>query len=109
MNDRHTTESAALTTSGIAGVIAGGGIVTFALFPLAIPFLLLTAVFTAPLLLVAIVPAVAVGIVVALVLAIRALGRRLGRRRGGRDPLEPEASPLGRRSVSAAAGRSPVS
>jgi hypothetical protein len=80
MNDTHTTESAALTTTGIAGVIAGGGIVTFALFPFAIPFLLLTAVFAAPLVLLAVVPALAVGIVATVVLAIRAIGRRLGRR-----------------------------
>ena len=89
MNDTNTRESAALTTTGIAGVIAGGGVVTFALFPFAIPFLLLTAVFAAPLVLLAVVPALAVGLVVTVVLAIRAIGRRLGRRHGGRDPLEP--------------------
>lgn len=89
MNDRHTTESAALTTSGIAAVVAGGAVVTFALFPLAIPFLLLTAVFTAPLLLIGIVPALALGFVAAIVLAVRAIARRLARRRGGRPPREP--------------------
>jgi UPF0716 family protein affecting phage T7 exclusion len=89
MTTTHTTESAALTTSGIAAVIAGGAVVTFALFPFAIPFLLLTAVFTAPLALIAIVPALAVGVVVVLVLAIRAIGRRLARRHGKRDRLQP--------------------
>ena len=35
-------------TTGTAGVIAALGMLGFALFPLAIPFVLLTAVFTAP-------------------------------------------------------------
>jgi hypothetical protein len=89
MTTRQNTESAALTTTGIAAVIAGGGVVTFALFPLAIPFLVLTAVFTAPLALIAIVPALAVGFVAAIVLAMRAIARRLARRRGGGPPREP--------------------
>ena len=52
------------------------------LFPLAIPFVLLTAVFTAPLLLIGVAAAVPVGIVAVLVVAIRAPARRIERRDG---------------------------
>jgi hypothetical protein len=97
---RQQTDSAALTTTGIAGVIAGGGIVTFALFPLAIPFLLLPAVFTAPLALIGIGAAVPIGIIAVVVLAVRAIGRRLASRRGSSD--RPVASP----SIRTAAGSS---
>ena len=85
MNATSTTESAALTTSGIVGVIAGAGVLVFALFPLAIPFLLLTAVFTAPLILIGIGAVLPVAMVAGLVLAIRGIVRRLGGRGGDED------------------------
>ena len=71
-------------TTGTAGVIAALGMLGFALFPLAIPFVLLTAVFTAPLLLIGVAAAVPLGIVAALVVAIRATVRRIERRGGDR-------------------------
>ena len=80
MNSTRTTESVALTTTGIAGVLAGVGVVTFALFPLVIPILLVTAVFTAPLALVGIAAALPVGIVAGVVLAVRAISRMPRRR-----------------------------
>ena len=76
MNDPSPTESTALTTSGTAAVIAGAGAVTFALFPLAIPFLLLTAVFAAPLALIGLIVAIPVGVLAAGAVAVRALVRR---------------------------------
>jgi hypothetical protein len=77
MTTGQSTESTALTTTGIAGVIAAGAMVTFALFPLAIPFLLLTAVFAAPLALIGVAVAVPVIAIGAVVLAMRAMARRL--------------------------------
>ena len=58
-------------TSGTAGVIAALGMVGFALFPLAIPFLLLTAVFAAPLALIGLAVAVPLAIVAGMTAAIR--------------------------------------
>ena len=67
MNTTQNTESAALTTTtGTAGVVAATGVLTFALFPLALPILILTGVFVAPLLLIG----VAVALPVVLVAAI---------------------------------------
>jgi hypothetical protein len=71
----------------------GGGIVTMALFPLALPILILTAVAVLPLL----VPLLAVGVVAGLValpiLLLRKLGSLSRRRRAGRDRRAPEPSP----------------
>ena len=79
-NDPRSTEAAATWTTGVAGVLTATGVLLFALFPLAIPFLLLTAVFTAPLLLPALVVAIPVGLVALVVLAVRAVAtRRRGR------------------------------
>ena len=58
-------------TSGTAGVIAALGMVGFALFPLAIPFLLLTAVFAAPLALIGLAAAVPLAIVARMTAALR--------------------------------------
>ena len=59
-------------TTGTAGVIAALGMLGFALFPLAIPFVLLTAVFTAPLLLIGVAAAVPLAIFSGITAAIRA-------------------------------------
>ena len=80
-------------TTGTAGVIAALGMLGFALFPLAIPFVLLTAVFTAPLLLIGVAAAVPLGIVAALVVAIRATARRIERRGGDRRHRAVRARP----------------
>ena len=92
METTRDTESAKLTASGVAAVIAGAGAVTFALFPLAIPFLLLTAVFTAPLVLIGVAAALPLGIVAAAVLAIRVIARRVRRRPGAGPRPEPVVS-----------------
>jgi hypothetical protein len=87
---------------GGAGALAGIGILTMALFPFAVPALLLAAALAAPLLL----PVVAIAIVAALlagpVLAIRALARhvagRLGRDRRSDAPSETPQHLAGRSS-----------
>ena len=106
METTRDTESAKLTASGVAAVIAGAGAVTFALFPLAIPFLLLTAVFTTPLVLIGVAAALPLGIVAAAVLAIRAIATRVRRRSGSRPPPRAgrQSSPIRRRRHQAWSG-----
>jgi len=77
------------TISEVTGWLIAGGIVTMALFPLALPILVLTGVALLPLLL----PVVAVGLLAAVVavpiLGVRAAGRRVAgarrRRSAGQD------------------------
>jgi hypothetical protein len=76
------------TASGIAAAATGIGILTFALFPLAIPFLLLTAVFAAPLVIIPVAAPLPIAIVAGVVVAIRRVWRWLGaRRRPARTPI----------------------
>ncbi len=73
-----TDTSKAEIITGIAGTLVGLGAVTMALFPLALPILVLLAALTIPL-----VPVALVGAIVAAVgLGVRALARRAGGRRG---------------------------
>ncbi|MGH2990243.1 MAG: hypothetical protein ACRDMA_10340 [Solirubrobacterales bacterium] len=94
-SDPHTAADVADTLS-VWGV--GAGMITMALFPLAIPILVLTAVALLPLL----VPVVALGLVVALValpvLAARAVGRWARRARGRASAAE-RPQTLARRGV----------
>jgi hypothetical protein len=77
MNNTATYRSNAESAVGSIGVLTGLGVLTMALFPLAIPILLLTAVSLAPLL-----PLIVLGgMVTGMVLAVRALASlRLNRR-----------------------------
>ena len=94
------SSSATETIFGVVAALTGIGIVTFALFPLSLPILILTAASLVPLLAVGAVVAVPVVAIGAVVLAIRAIVRRVGRGRDsvGRDEHE-------RRAVPAVAGR----
>ena len=76
MTTTRPTESTAEVVNGTAAVVAAGGILTLALAPLAIPILVLTLVFAAPLLPLLIVPALAIGAVVGVVRLVRAIVRR---------------------------------
>jgi hypothetical protein len=60
---------------GASAVLVGGAILAFALFPLALPILVLTAVAAIPL----VVPAVALGLIAALLAAPAFVARRLRR------------------------------
>ena len=80
------------TTFGAAVVTTGLGVVTLALFPFAVPILVLTVVALVPLLLPVILLAAAGAIVVLLWLGLRLFGRgirHLGRPRGGDAPSRP--------------------
>jgi hypothetical protein len=94
------SSSATETTFGVAAALTGIGIVTFALFPLSIPILILTAASLVPLLAVGIVVAIPVALIAAVVLAIRAIRRRATGRRGSVDRDDRQG-----RAVSAVAGR----
>jgi hypothetical protein len=82
MNTARAAPSWAETGDELSRWLVAGGIVTPVLFPFAIPILILTAVFIAPLALIGIVAAVPFGILAGVVLGIRAIARRLGGRRG---------------------------
>jgi apolipoprotein N-acyltransferase len=83
MSGTRITDEVAQTTTGIAGVIAATGVIIFALFPLALPIVLLTTVVMAPLLLAGAALGLPVALVAAAVLAIRAIARRARRRKTG--------------------------
>ena len=63
-------------TEGASAALVGGGIITMALFPLALPMIALLAVAAIPLLLVAIAVALLAAAIAAPFLLLRALGRR---------------------------------
>lgn len=88
MSASRTTESAADTASGITAAITGLGILIGALFPFAIPILLLTAAFRAPLVILGLVAALPLAIVAGAVLAIRKIRRWLA----GPTPARREGS-----------------
>ncbi len=99
MNDESTARSRAEVADEISKWTVGGGIITVALFPLALPILALTAIAVLPLL----VPLVAVRIVAGLValpiIVFRKLGRSARRLRIGRGPRghrQASPEPVGR-------------
>jgi hypothetical protein len=96
MRSEGTTEAA----FGFLAATTGLGVVTFALFPLALPILILTVASLIPLLAIGLVVAIPVGAVAFVVLVVRAIVRRARRGRGSVDRDE-----QGRRPVSALAGR----
>jgi hypothetical protein len=71
----------------------GLGVVTMALFPLAIPFLLLTAVAVIPLVLPVVAIALVAAVVAVPVLLLRGLGRRLSARGSSARAASPEPRP----------------
>jgi O-antigen/teichoic acid export membrane protein len=74
--------------SGAAAAATGLGILTFALFPLAVPIVILTIVATLPLALPVVVLALAGAILVGIWAVLRAVVRGLGRL-GRRAPIAP--------------------
>lgn len=76
------TETRMETVAGIAAALTSGGVILFALAPLALPILILTLVATLPLLVVGL----AVGLVLAILAAPVILVRRLRRRDGASPP-----------------------
>jgi Flp pilus assembly protein TadB len=81
MNAESTARSRAEVADEVSKWTVGLGVISFALFPLSLPILILTAVAVLPLML----PALAVGLLIGMVgvpiLAVRSLGRRAIRAR----------------------------
>ena len=95
--------------AGAGGAAAGVGILTFALFPFAVPMLLLTIVAALPFVLPLLALAVIALILAATWLGIRAAGRgilRLGRGLGRSGGIRPQTEPRpATRSVASRDGR----
>jgi hypothetical protein len=81
MNADSTARSRAEVADEISKWTVGLGIITFALFPLALPILILTAIAVLPLLLPAVAVGLLIGVVAVPILAVRSLGRRAIRAR----------------------------
>jgi membrane protein implicated in regulation of membrane protease activity len=77
MTTKPNTRPSIGIVEGTSAALAGGGAITFAFFPLAIPIVALTALAAAPLLL----PLLAAGLIAAIVGAPVLLVRRLRQRR----------------------------
>jgi hypothetical protein len=77
----HETPSGTEVANELATWATGLGIITFALFPLVIPGVLVLVVFTIPLLVVPLVGGLVAAVIAVPWLAVRALRRRAGRRR----------------------------
>ena len=75
MPTTRLAESAVL--SGVAAALTGLGVLSFVFFPFSIPFLLVTAAFVAPLVILPVVAALPVAIAFGLARAIRAMGKRV--------------------------------
>lgn len=92
MANNNTTRSSLEVLDEVSNWLVGGGIVTMALFPLALPALVLILAAAIPLLLVGLVGLLVAGLIVVPVrLVRRALGALRGRARGP----EPAVSTLG--------------
>jgi hypothetical protein len=87
MPTKSTTKSSPELVSEVSGWLVGGGILTVALFPLAVPLIALTVVCALPLLLVPLAVGLVAAIVAAPILLVRNLGKRAFR------ALAPRATP----------------
>lgn len=85
----RSAESPAEGGVGLGGAMAGIGMLILALFPFSIPFLVLTLVFTAPLLILGAAAALPIVIVAGLVFGLRAIRARIGSR-----PAAPPGHPI---------------
>jgi Flp pilus assembly protein TadB len=85
MNAESTARSRAEVVDELAKWTVGLGVISFALFPLALPILILTAVAVLPLLLPALAVGLLIGVVAVPILAVRSLRRRAIRARRSKD------------------------
>jgi hypothetical protein len=76
MNAESTARSRAEIADEISKWTVGGGIITMALFPWALPILALTAIAALPLLLLALAAGLLVAAIALPILVVRSLGRR---------------------------------
>ena len=88
MSTEPTTHSSELIDE-VSAWLVGGGILTVALFPLAVPLIALTVVSVIPLLLVPLAAGLVVAAVAGPILLIRSLGRLAIRVLGARGSVQP--------------------
>ena len=81
MNAESTARSRAEVADEVSKWTVGLGIITFALFPLALPILILTAIAVLPLLLPALAVGLLIGVVAVPILAVRSRRRAIRARR----------------------------
>ena len=81
MNAEPTARARAEVADEISKWTVGLGIISFALFPLSLPILILTAVAVLPLLLPVLAAGLLIGVVAVAILAVGSLGRRAIRAR----------------------------
>ncbi len=93
MATARLTESSTQAVNGIGAALAGIGILTLALAPLSIPFLILTAAFLAPVAILALVAALVLGLFAGAVVAVRTMWRRLGKQGAQSGRRGPKAQP----------------
>ncbi len=86
--ENRRREAQAETIAGISAALTIIGVLGFALFPLALPIVVLTGVFAAPLLL----PVIPLLLLAPVALGLRGVARRI-RRRGPARPTAASASP----------------
>jgi hypothetical protein len=96
MNPETTASARAEITDEISKWTVGGGIVTLALFPLALPILILTAVALLPLLVPVLAIALLGGLIALPVFLIRKLARLVSRRRPRRRRPQATGEPAPR-------------
>jgi hypothetical protein len=95
MNNSEAARSRAEVADEVSKWTVGGGIVPVALFPLAVPILILTAIAVLPLLVPLLAAGLAVGVIALPILLFRKLGRSLGRLRPReRTPGAPAPKPV---------------
>lgn len=99
MNAEPTTPSRAEIADEAYKWTVGGGIITVALFPLALPIIALTAVAVLPLLLIVLVPALLVAAVAVPILLVRRVVRRRAPQPAARSSMVSPPSPSGRASL----------
>jgi hypothetical protein len=96
MNAEPTTPSRAEIADEAYKWTVGGGIITVALFPLALPIIALTAIAILPLLLIVLVPALLIAAVAVPILLVKRLVRLRAPQPSARSSMISPPSPSGR-------------
>jgi hypothetical protein len=99
--DTKTSDPYDIDSDGtIVGIAVGLGIVTFAIFPLLIPGLIVLAIFAVPLLALPLVVALPIALLASPILAVRAFRRRRRRRAADRSGARGAIAPAARHQAS---------
>jgi hypothetical protein len=89
MSTRPTAHASMAVVEGVSATLVGGGIVTMALFPLALPALALTALAALPFLVLPLAAGLLVAVAALPILLVRSLTRRASRALRPSGPAKP--------------------